>query len=104
MSEQSHCIGYLRIAPIDQYPGVQAEGLKQTRCTEIYGTAVLANSPEALKKLLDLLDEGDTLFIDRLDRLSGDEYVMNLQQPLQAMSVTLITASEQETNGDDDAE
>jgi DNA invertase Pin-like site-specific DNA recombinase len=63
-------------------------------------------TPTARKQLLDLLNNGDELIVYRLDRLSRDEHTLvNLQQQLQAMGVTLVVTSDgQETTGDDHAE
>jgi len=63
-------------------------------------------TPTARKQLLDLLNNGDELIVYRLDRLSRDGHTLvNLQQQLQAMGVTLVVTSDgQETTGDDHAE
>jgi predicted site-specific integrase-resolvase len=62
-------------------------------------------TPTARKQLLDLLNNGDELIVYRLDRLSRDEHTLvNLQQQLQAMGVTLVVVDDQETKGDDHAE
>lgn len=62
-------------------------------------------TPTARKQLLDLLNNGDELIVYRLDRLSRDEHTLvNLQQQLQAMGVTLVVVDDQETKGDDHME
>jgi DNA invertase Pin-like site-specific DNA recombinase len=103
MSEQLRRIGYLRISPTDQNPDVQAAALKQAGCTDIHEATEPFATPAARKQLLDLPNNGDELIVYRLDRLARDEYALvNLQQQLQAMGVTLVVTSDaQETAGDD---
>ena len=104
MSEQLRRIGYLRIFDRDQNHDVQADAL-QPGCTEIYEATEPFATPTARTQLLDLLNNGDELIVYRLDRLSRDEHTLvNLQQQLQAIGVTLVVVDDQETKGDDHAE
>jgi DNA invertase Pin-like site-specific DNA recombinase len=104
MSEQLRRIGYLRIFDRDQNHDVRADAL-QPGCAEIYEATEPFATPTARKQLLDLLNNGDELIVYRLDRLSRDEHTLvNLQQQLQAMGVTLVVVDDQETKGDDHAE
>ena len=106
MSEQLHRIGYLRIFHRDQNSDVRADALQQAGCADIHEATEPFAAPTARKQLLDLLNNGDELIVYRLDRLVRDEYALvNLQQQLQAMGVTLVVTSDgQETTGDDHAE
>jgi DNA invertase Pin-like site-specific DNA recombinase len=103
MSGQLRRIGYIRTSPTDHHPNVQADVLTQAGCTELHQAGVLSQQ-EALKELLDLLGDGDTLIVYRMDRLSRDEHtVVNFQQQLKAAGVELIVTSEQDANGENDA-
>ena len=106
MHEQLRHIGYLRISPTDHNPGIQAKALQQAGCTDIYKATEPFATSTARKQLLDLLSNGDELIVYRLDRLSRDEHTLiNIQQQLQAMGVTLIvTTNVPETRGDDSVE
>lgn len=101
MSKQLRRIGYIRISPTDQNPDVQAEALKQSGCAELHEGDCQIDPRQALKELLALLNEGDTLIVYRLDRLGRDEHTMvHFQEQLQARNVTLVaTAAAAETRG-----
>ena len=100
MTEQPHCIGYIRTSPTDSHPNVQADALKQAGYTELHEANSLVDPREAFKELLDLLGSGDTLAVYRLNRLGREEHsVTNFQQMLQALGVTLVVISNQETAG-----
>lgn len=95
MSEQLRRIGHLRISPTNQNPDVQADALKQVGCTDIHEATEPFATPTARKQLLDLLNNDDELIVYRLDRLARDEHALvNLQQQLQAMGVTLVVTSD----------
>ncbi len=100
MSEQLRRIGYLRISPTDQNPDVQAASLKQAGCTDIHEATEPFAAPAARRQLLDLLRSGDELIVYHLDRLARDEHALvNLQQQLEAMGVTLVVTSDTEGGG-----
>lgn len=104
MSEQLRHIGYICTSPTDHHPNVQAGALNQAGYTKLHETNRQIDPREALKELLDLLGDGDTLLVYLLDRLSRDEHsVVNLQQQLEAIGVTLVTTSDHETESDDNA-
>ncbi|HEU5378043.1 MAG TPA: recombinase family protein [Ktedonobacteraceae bacterium] len=104
MSEQPRRIGYLRTSPTDHHPNVQADALKQAECTELH-EANSVDPYEALKEILDRLGDGDTLIVYRIDRLSRDEHTLvNLQQQLEALGVTLVVTNALETDGGKDAQ
>ncbi len=104
MSEELRRIGYIRTAPTDHHPNVQADALKEAGCTELHEADSTVDPRQALKELLDLLGDGDTLVVYRMDRLGRDEHsVENFQEQLEAMGVKLITAEDQETMGGNNA-
>ena len=97
MSEQLRRIGYICISPTDHHPNVQTDALQEAVCTELREAPGHIDPREALKELLDLLGDGDTLIVYRLAR---DEHsVVNLQQQFEAMGVTLVMTNESEKNG-----
>jgi DNA invertase Pin-like site-specific DNA recombinase len=100
MSEHLRCIGYIRTSPTDHHPNVQADALKEAGCAELHEASGDIDPREALKELLDLLGDGDTLIVYRMDRLGRDEHnVENFQRQLEAMGVTLIVSDDQEMTG-----
>jgi len=95
MSEQLRRIGYFRTSLTDRYPLVLADALKQAACTERHEGDGQVNPREALKGLLNLLDDGDVLLVYRLDRLGCNEHtVVNFQEQLQAVGVTLVATTD----------
>lgn len=93
-------IGYIRLAPTDHYPNVQADALQEAGSTELHE----AKGQEGRKEPLDLLCNGDTLIVYRLDRLARDEQsVVNFQRQLEAMGVTLVVTSDHERGSNDNA-
>lgn len=100
MGEQLHRIGYIRTSPTDRYPNVQVDALKGSGATELHEENGQIDQRHALKKTLDLLGNGDTLIVYRMDRLGRDEHgIVNFQQQLDSMGVTLIVTDGQETAG-----
>ncbi|MCU1525138.1 MAG: hypothetical protein JWO18_2032 [Microbacteriaceae bacterium] len=67
----NHRIGYSRVSTTDQNPESQQDALAKAGCTRVYVdhfTGTKASRPE-WDKVKDVLREGDTLVITRLDRL-----------------------------------
>ena len=95
MSKQLRRIGYIRTSLTSPHPNVQTGALKQAACTELHEADGQVNPREALKELLHLLGDGDSLLVYRLDRLSRDEHTLvHFQEQLQAMGVSLIATSD----------
>ena len=64
-------IGYVRVSTNEQNTDLQREALERSGCEQIFEekmSGTVANRP-ALKKLLRVLQEGDTLVVWKLDRL-----------------------------------
>lgn len=67
----NHRIGYSRVSTTDQNPDSQQDALKKAKCSKVYVdhfTGTKASRPE-WDKVKEILREGDTLVITRLDRL-----------------------------------
>ena len=65
-------VGYARVSTSGQELEVQLQALKSESCEKIYSekfTGTKADRPQ-LNELLDLLNEGDTLVVTKLDRLA----------------------------------
>jgi DNA invertase Pin-like site-specific DNA recombinase len=104
MNQRLRRIGYLRISVQRNVPNAQPQSLKQTGYTDIRQSTEGGPfaTPTARRQLLDLLTNGGELIVYRLDRLGRDEHnVVNLQQQLEAMGVTLIVTSDEAAGGDD---
>ena len=74
MSETLRRIGYIRTSPTNHHPNVQADALKEADCTKPHESNGQINQCQALKELLDLLSDGETLIVYRMDRLGRDEH------------------------------
>jgi len=64
-------IGYARVSTYDQNLDLQKDALEKAECERIFVEQISGNSsnrPE-LKRTMDMLREGDTLIVWRLDRL-----------------------------------
>lgn len=66
-------IGYARVSTLDQNPDLQLEKLRAAGCEKIIiekASGARADRPELNRLLRDMLREGDTLVIWKLDRLA----------------------------------
>jgi DNA invertase Pin-like site-specific DNA recombinase len=69
----AHRYGYARVSTLDQSTSIQCEALEAANCDRIYeekasGTSLKGRSE--LSRVLEVLREGDTLVITRIDRLA----------------------------------
>jgi DNA invertase Pin-like site-specific DNA recombinase len=69
----THRYGYARVSTLDQSTSIQREALEVSGCDRIYeenvsGTSLKGRSE--LSRVLEVLREGDTLVITRIDRLA----------------------------------
>lgn len=64
-------IGYTRVSTQDQNQELQIDALKKAGCQKVYDDKITGNSVErpGLTKALEMLREGDTLVVWKLDRL-----------------------------------
>lgn len=66
-------IGYARVSTLDQNPDLQLERLREAGCERIItekASGARADRPELTRLLRDILREGDTLVVWKLDRLA----------------------------------
>jgi len=66
-------IGYARVSTLDQNPDLQLEKLREAGCEKVVvekDSGARADRPELNRVLHDMLREGDTLVIWKLDRLA----------------------------------
>ncbi len=64
-------IGYARVSTQDQNLELQAEALEKAGCKKIFDDKISGNKAErpGLSKALEMLREGDTFVVWKLDRL-----------------------------------
>jgi DNA invertase Pin-like site-specific DNA recombinase len=66
-------IGYARVSTLDQNPELQIQKLKEAGCEKIIeerASGAKLDRPELSRLLTDILRDGDTLVIWKLDRLA----------------------------------
>ncbi len=66
-------IGYARVSTLDQNPSLQLERLREAGCERIItekASGARIDRPELMRLLRDILREGDTLVVWKLDRLA----------------------------------
>lgn len=66
-------IGYARVSTLDQNPDLQLKRLREAGCERVIvekASGARADRPELMRLLRDILREGDTLVIWKLDRLA----------------------------------
>jgi len=66
-------IGYARVSTLDQNPDLQLEKLREAGCEKVVvekASGSRADRPELNRVLHDMLREGDTLVVWKLDRLA----------------------------------
>ncbi len=93
----NHRIGYSRVSTTDQNPESQQDALRSAGCQKIYVdhfTGIKASRPE-WDKVKEVLRDGDTLVITRLDRLGrSTKDLLEISQWLRDNGVGLL-ATEQ---------
>lgn len=69
----AHRYGYARVSTLDQSTNIQREALEAANCDRIYEEQVSGTSRKGrseLQRVLEILREGDTLVVTRIDRLA----------------------------------
>ena len=69
----AHRYGYARVSTLDQSTTIQREALEAAQCDRIYeeqASGTSRNNRAELLRVLEILREGDTLVITRIDRLA----------------------------------
>ena len=86
-------IGYARVSTIDQSPELQFQALTAAGCERVYGETASgddAGRPELKRVLEDVLRDGDTLVVWKLDRLGRDlRHLVNVVQNLTERAIGL---------------
>lgn len=83
-------IGYARVSTLDQNLDLQLDALKQAGCIKIITDEISGSVAErpGLKKIKELLREGDTLVVWRLDRLGQSlKHLIEWINELQSLGV-----------------
>ncbi|WP_419421426.1 recombinase family protein (plasmid) [Legionella sp. D16C41] len=83
-------IGYARVSTLEQNLDLQLDALKQAGCTKIITDEISGSVAErpGLKKVKELLREGDTLVVWRLDRLGRSlKHLIEWVNELQAQAI-----------------
>lgn len=65
--------GYARVSTLDQSTSIQIEALEAARCDRVYeenASGTSRSGREELERVLEILREGDTLVVTRIDRLA----------------------------------
>jgi DNA invertase Pin-like site-specific DNA recombinase len=69
----AHRYGYARVSTLDQSTTVQQEALEEAKCDRIYEESASGTTREGrpeLTRALEVLRDGDTLVVTRIDRLA----------------------------------
>ena len=69
----AHRYGYARVSTLDQSTSLQREALEASNCDRVYEEQASGTSREnrtELTRVLEVLREGDTLVVTRVDRLA----------------------------------
>ncbi|GJE43977.1 recombinase family protein [Methylobacterium soli] len=92
-------IGYARVSTIEQNLDLQTEKLKQAGCTRIItekASGAKVDRPELTRLLRDILREGDTLVVWKLDRLARSlKQLIATADDLKARGIELASVTDQ---------
>src|SRR3954452_13787971 len=91
-------IGYARVSTLDQNPGLQLERLREAGCERIItekASGVRTDRPELTRLLRDVLREGDTLVVWKLDRLARSlKQLIATAEDLKARGIGLVSPTD----------
>lgn len=91
-------IGYARVSTLDQNPDLQTEKLKASGCDRIVvekASGARADRPELNRLLTDMLREGDTLVVWKLDRLARSlKQLIETAADLKARGIGLVSLTD----------
>ncbi len=89
----AHRYGYARVSTLDQSTSIQREALEAAKCDRVYEEQASGTSRqgrEELSRVLEVLREGDTLVITRIDRLARSmKDLQDIVHDLKARGVNL---------------
>jgi DNA invertase Pin-like site-specific DNA recombinase len=96
-------VGYARVSSYGQSLEVQHQGLTAAGCERVFAEKISGRSADAreeLKRCLEFVREGDTLYITKLDRLArSTRDLLNIATALQAKGVSLVVLDQQIDTG-----
>lgn len=91
-------IGYARVSTLDQNPDLQLERLKAAGCERVViekASGARADRPELTRLLRDILREGDTLVVWKLDRLARSlKQLMDTADDLKRRGIGLVSLTD----------
>lgn len=91
-------IGYARVSTLDQNPDLQLEKLRAAGCEKIVtekASGARADRPELNRLLHDMLREGDTLVIWKLDRLARSlKQLIQTAEDLKGRGIGLVSLTD----------
>lgn len=91
-------IGYARVSTLDQNPELQLEKLREAGCERVVvekASGARADRPELTRLLNDMLREGDTLVIWKLDRLARSlKQLIETAENLKGRGIGLVSLTD----------
>lgn len=91
-------IGYARVSTLDQNPELQLEKLREAGCERVVvekASGARADRPELTRLLRDMLREGDTLVIWKLDRLARSlKQLIETAEDLKGRGIGLVSLTD----------
>ena len=91
-------IGYARVSTLDQNPDLQLERLKDAGCERTIiekASGARADRPELTRLLRDMLRQGDTLVVWKLDRLARSlKQLIDTAEDLKARGIGLVSLTD----------
>lgn len=91
-------IGYARVSTLDQNPDLQLEKLREAGCEKVVvekASGSRADRPELNRVLHDMLSEGDTLVVWKLDRLARSlKQLIQTAEDLKGRGIGLVSLTD----------
>ncbi len=91
-------IGYARVSTLDQNPELQLEKLREAGCERVIvekASGAKADRPELTRLLRDLLRQGDTLVVWKLDRLARSlKQLIETAEDLKGRGIGLVSLTD----------
>jgi DNA invertase Pin-like site-specific DNA recombinase len=91
-------IGYARVSTLDQNPDLQIEKLRQAGCERIVfekASGAKIDRPELMRLLNDILRDGDTLVVWKLDRLARSlKQLIGTAENLKSRNIALVSLTD----------
>lgn len=91
-------VGYARVSTLDQSPELQLQALTTAGCEKVFSEKASgdrADRPELKRVLTDVLRDGDTLVVWKLDRLARSlKQLIATAEDLQGRNIGLVSLTE----------